>query len=251
MQLAASHFRTIAGVAFVLLATGCQRTAPPTLENTVMAADHRSESAKPEASAETSRSLRERAGVRAANTKLEQATFGSGCFWCTEAVFQQLRGVKSVVSGYSNGNVENPTYEDVCTGSTGHAEVIQVTFDPAVISFDELLKVFWQTHDPTTPNQQGNDVGTQYRSAVFYHSDDQRRIAEQYKQQLDASKTFARPIVTEITPIKDFYPAEKYHQNYFNANPSQSYCQFVIRPKVEKFNKEFKSLLKDAAAESK
>ena len=151
----------------------------------------------------------------------------------------------SVVSGYSNGQVENPTYEDVCTGRTGHAEVIQVTYDPAVISFDELLKVFWQTHDPTTPNQQGNDIGTQYRSAVFYHSEEQRRIAEQYKAQLDASKTFARPIVTEITPIKNFYPAEKYHQDYFNQNSSQSYCQFVIRPKVEKFNKEFKALLKD------
>ncbi len=173
------------------------------------------------------------------------ATFGSGCFWCTEAVFQQLRGVKTVVSGYSGGNVENPTYEDICTGRTGHAEVIQVTYDPAVVSFDELLKVFWQTHDPTTPNQQGNDVGTQYRSAVFYSTDDQRRTAEQYKQQLDAAKTFPRPIVTEITPLKNFYPAEKYHQNYFNLNPSQSYCQFVIRPKVEKFNKEFKALLKE------
>ncbi len=180
----------------------------------------------------------------AGSDKLEKATFGSGCFWCTEAVFQQLRGVKSVVSGYSNGNVENPTYEDVCSGTTGHAEVIQVTYDPAVISFDELLKVFWQTHDPTTPNQQGNDIGTQYRSAVFYHTEEQRRIAEQYKRQLDASKTFAKPIVTEITPINNFYPAEKYHQNYFNSNPSQGYCQFVIRPKVEKFNKEFRALLK-------
>jgi peptide-methionine (S)-S-oxide reductase len=185
------------------------------------------------------------------NAKLEKATFGSGCFWCTEAVFQNLRGVESVVSGYSNGDVENPTYEDVCTGRTGYAEVIQVTYDPAVIKFEDLLKVFWQTHDPTTPNQQGHDVGTQYRSGVFYHTDDQRKIAEQYKQQLDASKTFTRPIVTEITAIKNFYPAEKYHQNYFNANPAQSYCQFVIRPKVEKFNKEFKALLKDPASESK
>ena len=179
--------------------------------------------------------------------KLETATFASGCFWCTEAVFQNLRGVKSVVSGYSGGKVENPTYEDICGGRTGHAEVIQVTFDPKVISFDDLLKVFWQTHDPTTPNQQGHDVGTQYRSAVFYHSDNQRRIAEQYKKQLDAAKTFAKPIVTEITPFTKFYPAEKYHQNYFKLNGSQSYCQFVIRPKVEKFNKEFKALLKDPA----
>jgi len=182
------------------------------------------------------------------NEKLEKATFGEGCFWCTEAVFQNLRGVKSVVSGYSNGTVENPSYEDVCTGNTGHAEVIQITYDPAAISYDDLLKVFWQTHDPTTLNQQGHDHGTQYRSAVFYHSDEQRRIAEQYKAQLDASKVFARPIVTEVTPIKNFFPAEKYHQNYFNLNPGNQYCQFVIRPKVEKFNKEFKALLKEPAA---
>ena len=226
------HFRPLAAVAFLLLAAGCQRATSPSLESTAMATEPRSESPQPTAAATGSE-------------KLETATFGSGCFWCTEAVFQQLRGVKTVVSGYSGGNVENPTYEDICTGRTGHAEVIQVTYDPAVISFDELLKVFWQTHDPTTPNQQGNDVGTQYRSAVFYRTDDQRRTAEQYKQQLDAAKTFPRPIVTEITPLKNFYPAEKYHQNYFNLNPSQSYCQFVIRPKLEKFNKEFKTLLKD------
>ena len=181
------------------------------------------------------------------DAKLEKATFGSGCFWCTEAVFQNLRGVKSVISGYSNGTVENPTYEDVCTGRTGHAEVIQVAYDPAVVSYDDLLKVFWQTHDPTTLNQQGADRGTQYRSGVFYHTDEQRRVAEQYKAQLDAAKTFARPIVTEITPIKNFYPAEKYHQNYFNLNPGKQYCEFVIRPKVEKFNKEFKALLSEPA----
>jgi peptide-methionine (S)-S-oxide reductase len=219
----------IAGLAIVTLALGCQPTTTPKAntaspETITMAADKHP-------SPDTA--------------KLETATFGSGCFWCTEAVFQNLRGVKSVVSGYSNGHVENPTYEAVCTGSTGHAEVIQVTYDPAEIKFDDLLKVFWQTHDPTTPNQQGNDVGTQYRSAVFYHSDEQRKVAEQYKQQLDAAKSFARPIVTEITAIKSFYPAEKYHQNYFNLNPSQSYCQFIIRPKVEKFNKEFKELLKE------
>jgi len=179
--------------------------------------------------------------------KLQKATFGSGCFWCTEAVFQQLRGVKGVVSGYSGGTVENPSYEDVCTGRTGHAEVIQITYDPSVISFDDLLKVFWQTHDPTTPNQQGHDKGTQYRSAVFYHTDEQRRTAEQYKAQLDASKTFARPIVTEITQFKNFYPAENYHQDYFRLNGSAPYCQLVIRPKVEKFNKEFKALLNEPA----
>lgn len=178
--------------------------------------------------------------------KLATATFGEGCFWCSEAVFQRLKGVKTVASGYSGGTTENPSYEDVSTGKTGHAEVIQISYDPAQISFEDLLKVFWQTHDPTTLNQQGHDVGTQYRSAIFYHNDEQRKIAEQYKQQLDASKVFDRPIVTEITPFKKFYPAEKYHQNYFNSNPQQRYCQFVIRPKVEKFNKEFKSMLKDA-----
>jgi peptide-methionine (S)-S-oxide reductase len=175
--------------------------------------------------------------------QLAKATFGSGCFWCTEAVFQQLKGVQSVVSGYSGGSAPNPTYEQVCSGRTGHAEVIQVSYDPAVISFDELLKVFWQTHDPTTPNRQGHDVGTQYRSAVFYHDDDQRRIAEQYKQQLNASGTFTAPIVTEITPLTNFFPAENYHHDYYRSNPAQSYCAVVIRPKVEKFTKEFPNLL--------
>ena len=173
----------------------------------------------------------------------EKATFGSGCFWCTEAVFQQLRGVKSVQSGYSGGEAPNPTYDEVCTGRTGHAEVVQITYDPAAISFDELLKVFWQTHDPTTLNRQGHDVGTQYRSAVFYHNDAQRRTAEAYKQQLDAAGTFRAPIVTEITPFKNFYAAEDYHENYFRSNPEQSYCAAVIRPKVEKFKKEFKEML--------
>jgi peptide-methionine (S)-S-oxide reductase len=202
--------------------------------------EHKSMAAEP--SKETSQPTSKSTG----SEKLATATFGEGCFWCSEAVFQRLKGVKSVVSGYSGGTVENPSYEDVCTGRTGHAEVIQITYDPAQISFEDLLKVFWQTHDPTTLNQQGHDVGTQYRSAVFYHTDEQRKTAEQYKQQLDASKVFARPIVTEITAFKNFYAAEKYHQNYFNDNPRQSYCQFVIRPKVEKFNKEFKAMLKDS-----
>jgi peptide-methionine (S)-S-oxide reductase len=174
-----------------------------------------------------------------AEGKFEKATFGSGCFWCTEAVFQQLRGVNSVVSGYSGGHVENPSYEQVCTGRTGHAEVVQVTYDPAEIAFADLLKVFWQTHDPTTLNRQGHDVGTQYRSAVFYHNDDQRQIAEQYKQQLDTAGTFGAPIVTEISPLQNFFPAEQYHQNYFRSNPAQSYCAFVIRPKVKKFEQQF------------
>lgn len=184
-------------------------------------------------------------------TRLQTATFGGGCFWCTEAVFQQLRGVKSVVSGYSGGHVANPTYEQVCTGQTGHAEVIQITYDPAEIAYEDLLKVFWQTHDPTTPNRQGNDVGTQYRSAIFYHNDDQRRTAEAYKKQLDESGTFRAPIVTEIAKFEKFYPAEQYHQRYFQRNPAQQYCQFVIRPKVEKFRKEFKELLDKSADEER
>jgi peptide-methionine (S)-S-oxide reductase len=182
-------------------------------------------------------------GQPTTTSRLETATFGSGCFWCTEAVFQQLRGVKSVASGYSGGNVENPSYDEVCAGRTGHAEVVQVTYDPAEITFSDLLRVFWQTHDPTTLNRQGHDVGTQYRSAVFYHDDRQRQIAEQYQQQLDAAGTFNAPIVTEITPLKNFFPAENYHQDYFRSNPARSYCALVIRPKVEKLQKEFADLL--------
>ena len=179
------------------------------------------------------------------DSKLQTATFGSGCFWCTEALFDRLKGVKSVVSGYSGGEAANPTYEQICSGQTGHAEVVQITFDPAEISFEDLLRVFWQTHDPTTLNRQGHDVGTQYRSAVFYHNDQQREIAEQYKRQLDAAGNFRAPIVTEITAFDRFYPAEKYHQEYFELNPNQGYCAMVIRPKVEKFQKEFKTLLRD------
>jgi len=182
--------------------------------------------------------------------KLETATFGSGCFWCTEAVFERLKGVESVVSGYSGGILKNPTYEQVCSGTTGHAEVIQVTFDPAVISYPQLLKVFWNTHDPTTPNRQGHDVGTQYRSAIFYHNDEQRKQAEHYKEKLDSSGAFSAPIVTEIVPFQAFYPAEKYHQDYYSDNPSQQYCSYVIRPKVEKFEKAFGDLLEDAPAEA-
>lgn len=179
-------------------------------------------------------------------TNLETATFGSGCFWCTEAVFDRLKGVQSVVSGYSGGSLKNPTYEQVCSGTTGHAEVIQVTYDPAEISYAQLLKVFWKTHDPTTLNRQGHDVGTQYRSAIFYHNDEQRRQAEHYKAQLDASGAFSTPIVTEIVPFTAFYPAEKYHQDYYEQNPSQQYCSYVIRPKVEKFEQAFADLLEDA-----
>jgi peptide-methionine (S)-S-oxide reductase len=180
------------------------------------------------------------------NKDLEQVTLGSGCFWCTEAVFDNLKGVKSAVSGYTGGRLANPTYEQVCNGTTGHAEVIQVTYDPSQISFTDILRVFWETHDPTTLNRQGHDVGTQYRSAVFYHTEAQRKLAEEYKKQLDASGTFKDPIVTEITKFEKFYPAEDYHQEYFALNSNQQYCQYVIRPKVEKFRKEFADLLNES-----
>jgi peptide-methionine (S)-S-oxide reductase len=176
--------------------------------------------------------------------KTDTATFGTGCFWCTEAIFQQLEGVLKVTSGYSGGHVKNPSYEQVCDGTTGHAEVIQMIYDPAKISFDELLEVFWETHDPTTLNRQGNDVGTQYRSAVFYHNAEQKQKAEKYKAELDKSGAFSNKIVTEVTPASAFYAAENYHQNYYNQNGSQPYCTFVIRPKMEKFQKVFKDKLK-------
>ena len=180
---------------------------------------------------------------------MERATFGNGCFWCTEAVFQRLKGVQSVMSGYSGGSMKNPTYRQVCTGTTGHAEAIQITYDPALISYQELLEVFWQTHDPTTLNRQGNDVGTQYRSVVFYHSDRQKELAEEFRQKLDASGVFAQPIVTEIVPFAEFYRAEDHHQNYFNENSGQPYCRVMIKPKLEKFAKVFHDKLKTVAPE--
>ena len=178
------------------------------------------------------------------NTNLETATFGTGCFWCTEAIFQQLEGVEKVTSGYSGGSVPNPSYEQVCSKTTGHAECLNIMYDPKKISFDELLEVFWQTHDPTTLNRQGADVGTQYRSVVFYHNEEQKAKTAKYKAALDKSGAFDNPIVTTLEPFTIFYPAEEYHQNYYNSNGSQGYCQFVIRPKVEKFEKVFKNKLK-------
>jgi len=183
-------------------------------------------------------------GVTKSMDSLQVATFGSGCFWCTEAIFERLNGVVKVESGYSGGKVENPTYEEVCTGTTGHAEVTQITYDPSIISYDELLEVFWKTHDPTTLNRQGNDVGTQYRSVIFYHSEKQKELAEKYKAELDKSGAWDKPIVTEISPFTNFYSAEGYHQDYFENNPAQPYCSFVIAPKVEKFEKVFKDKLK-------
>ncbi|MBL7845860.1 MAG: peptide-methionine (S)-S-oxide reductase MsrA [Cyclobacteriaceae bacterium] len=178
------------------------------------------------------------------STTLQEATFGGGCFWCTEAVFLDVKGVTKVESGYSGGSVKNPTYREVSSGLTGHAEVTRITFDPQLVSYEDLLEIFWNTHDPTTLNRQGADEGPQYRSVVFYHNDEQKKIAEQYKAQLEASKVYKNRIVTEISPLINYYPAEDYHQNYYALNPNQGYCQYVIRPKVEKFRKQFQNKLK-------
>lgn len=176
--------------------------------------------------------------------KTDTAYFGTGCFWCTEAVFRELKGVLKVASGYSGGHVAHPSYEEVCTGTTGHAECLEVVYDPSMITYDELLEVFWEVHDPTSLNRQGNDVGTQYRSVIFYHNEEQKQKAEHYKEKLNKSKAYDKPIVTEITAFTKFYPAEDYHQNYFNTHGSQPYCSIVIRPKVDKFEKVFKNKLK-------
>jgi peptide-methionine (S)-S-oxide reductase len=176
--------------------------------------------------------------------QFETATFAAGCFWCVEAVFSRLRGVETVVSGYSGGAVANPTYRQVCSGTTGHAEAVQVAFDPGVISFAELLEVFWRSHDPTTRNRQGADVGSQYRSAIFYHDDNQRQIAERSRQKAEEAGLWPDPIVTEIVPYTNFYPAEEGHQDYYQHNPDQMYCRVIIDPKIHKLQKEFKNMLK-------
>ena len=178
------------------------------------------------------------------NPSTQVATLGGGCFWCLEAVFEQANGVHKVVSGYAGGDTANPTYREVCGGDTGHAEVVQVTFDPAVISYREILEIFFGMHDPTTLNRQGADVGTQYRSAIFYHSPEQKDIAEKLIAELNEAGIWGRPIVTEVGPLGTFYPAEGYHQGYFRANPSQPYCQAVVGPKVAKFRKQFTSKLR-------
>jgi peptide-methionine (S)-S-oxide reductase len=172
------------------------------------------------------------------------AVFGGGCFWCTEAVFDELRGVHSVVSGYAGGTMKNPTYEQVCMGTTGHAEVIKIDFDPAEVAFGDLLTVFFATHDPTTLNRQGNDAGTQYRSAIFYANEQQRGEAEAFIKELNEAKTFKNPIVTTLEPLTDFYPAEDYHQKFYVNNPYQPYCQYTIPPKLSKLHKQFSALLK-------
>lgn len=177
--------------------------------------------------------------------EIEIATLGAGCFWCVEAVFQQLKGVLCVASGYSGGQAENPTYKEVCTGETGHAEVAQITYQKNEISFEEILEVFWKVHDPTSLNRQGEDIGTQYRSAIFYHDEQQLDTAKKYIAQLNEAQTFGKPIVTTLEKFEKFYKAEDYHQNYFNENGDKNpYCTFVVKPKVEKFNKEFKDKLK-------
>lgn len=177
-------------------------------------------------------------------TKTDTITLGAGCFWCVEAVFTELKGVLQVESGYSNGHVKNPSYKEVCTGTTGHAEVARIVFNPDEISVDEILEVFWMTHDPTTLNRQGADVGTQYRSGVYYHNEEQKQKAIMYKNRLNESGVFDAPIVTEIVAVNNYYKAEDYHQNYFANNPEQGYCSYVIKPKLEKFRKIFADRLK-------
>lgn len=173
----------------------------------------------------------------------ETATLAGGCFWCTEAVYKRLKGVVKVVPGYSGGTTQNPTYGKVCSGTTGHAESIQITYDPKEISFEKILEVFWKLHDPTTRNRQGNDIGTQYRSEIFYHNDRQNKIAEKLKDKLEKNKIFKDPIVTKITPYSNFYPAEDYHKNYYENNKEQAYCRLVIDPKLSKLYKEFPKII--------
>ena len=175
---------------------------------------------------------------------IRNATFGAGCFWCVEAIFEALEGVESAVSGYAGGDKENPTYEEVCSGATGHAEAVEVVYDPAKISYEELLGVFWATHDPTTLNRQGQDAGHQYRSVIFYNNEVEKRLAEESKRRLAESGEYKEPIVTEIVPVKKFFPAERYHQQYYRSNPDAPYCQLVITPKFEKFAQKFKDKLK-------
>jgi len=187
---------------------------------------------------------RNKANMTAIPSRIDTATFGAGCYWCVEAIFQRLNGVISVESGFSGGHIKNPTYREVCTGTTGHAEVCRIQYDPQVIGYDELLEVFWKTHDPTTLNRQGNDAGTQYRSVIFYHNEQQKILASEYKDKLEKAGIWNDPIVTEIVPFEAFYKAKNDHQNYYNQNTSQPYCTFVITPKIEKFEKVFRDKIK-------
>ena len=178
------------------------------------------------------------------NNDSETATLANGCFWCSEAIFKRLKGVKSVTSGYAGGTIKNPSYDQVCNGTTGHAESIQIVFDPSVIDFDKILNIFWHTHNPTTLNRQGNDVGTQYRSAIFYHNEKQREIAQKSKKDLEKDRIHKDSIVTEITPFKNFYTAENYHKDYYDKNKQAAYCNFVIDPKIHKLLKEYENDIK-------
>jgi peptide-methionine (S)-S-oxide reductase len=240
-------FRVIGmGILALVLGTGCQsKPLDPVAETepaSVVTEEPVENSLATEAEGETEPVETEGTDMPE-ESALEIATFGSGCFWCTEAFFQEVKGVKKVESGYSGGAVENPTYKAVCSGLTGHAEVVQVAYDPEEISFTELLEIFFQTHDPTTLNRQGADVGTQYRSAIFYHSDEQKETAEAVKAKLDQAGIWPNRIVTEITPFDKFYVAEDYHQDYFALNPNAGYCQAVIMPKLDKFRKVFEDKL--------
>ena len=179
------------------------------------------------------------------NMDLKTATFGSGCFWCTEAIFELVEGVSDVVSGYAAGDTKNPTYKEVTSGTTNHAEVVSITYDPSIVSYLELLEIFWRTHDPTTLNRQGADVGTQYRSIILYHDSEQKRLSEEILKKLDESGAWYSPIVTKIEKLENFYPAEQYHQNYYELNPNNSYCSYVISPKIDKFKKAFSDILKN------
>jgi peptide-methionine (S)-S-oxide reductase len=181
-------------------------------------------------------------------SQFDTATLAGGCFWCTEAIFNRLKGITSVVPGYAASQVENPSYEEVCTGRTGAAEAIQITYDPSIITYDTLLEIFWHTHDPTTLNRQGNDVGTQYRSAIFYQNEEQKQSALASKEALEKSGAYKKPVVTEIVPFTNFFPAEDYHKDYYDRNRSQGYCMFVIDPKVKKLLNEYKNVVKDEIA---
>jgi len=179
------------------------------------------------------------------NQKIEKATLAGGCFWCLEAIYKKVKGVKEVIPGYSGGQTNNPTYEQVCSDTTGHAEAIQISFVPDLISYAEILEIFWEIHNPTTFNRQGHDIGSQYRSAIFYHNEEQKKIAEKSKQDLRDANIWSDPVVTEIVPYNEFYPAEEYHKNYFQNHPENGYCQLVVRPKVEKFKKKFQDYFKE------
>ena len=237
-------------LAILPILIGCGRIGPAaTVTVPPMQGDGAVQKAEqPSASAEGSSTAKssEEMGETKMEKKMETATFGAGCFWCVEAVFQQLKGVEGVRSGYMGGQTANPTYEEVCSGLSGHAEVIQMDFDPSVITFPELLEVFWSTHDPTTLNRQGYDVGSQYRSAVFYHNEAQQKAAEKYKKELNEAKAFPEPIVTEIVAAEKMYVAEDYHQNYYNNNPNQGYCRAIIPAKLEKLKKVFGDKLKES-----